>query len=119
MHAEDRNAPGPKPVAKAILQAAEDPSPRLRYPVKGALILALTTLLPDPIWRSLLGAGMTRRPKSSVDRSGAIRQAACLQEPCVVAARCSQEPPEAARGHLRRGPGVIESLAAELKGRLL
>lgn len=33
VHAEDRNAPGPEPVAKAILQAAEDPSPRLRYPV--------------------------------------------------------------------------------------
>ena len=61
--AEDLKAPGPEPVAAAILRAAEDSSPRLRYPVKGALILALTRFLPDAMWRSLLGAGMTRRPR--------------------------------------------------------
>ncbi len=60
---EDQNAPEPLPVAEAILRAAEDVSPRLRYPVRGALILALSSLLPDAVWRSLLGAGMTRRPK--------------------------------------------------------
>ncbi|MFO0984364.1 MAG: SDR family oxidoreductase [Planctomycetota bacterium] len=66
VHEEDRKAPGPEPVARAILHAAEDRSARLRYPVRGALILALTSLLPDAMWRSLLGAGMTRRPKHAV-----------------------------------------------------
>jgi len=66
---EDENAPGPLPVAEAILRAAEDVSPRLRYPVRGALILALTSLLPDAVWRSLLGAGMRRRPKKPGGRS--------------------------------------------------
>lgn len=65
---EDRKAPGPKPVAEAILRAAEDSSPKLRYPVKGALMLALISLLPDAIWRSMVGAGMIRRPKKSVDK---------------------------------------------------
>jgi len=65
VHHEDRSAPGPEAVADVILRAAEDSSPRLRYPVKGALILALAGLLPDAIWRSLLGGGMTRRPKSA------------------------------------------------------
>ncbi|MBC7911090.1 MAG: SDR family NAD(P)-dependent oxidoreductase, partial [Pyrinomonadaceae bacterium] len=68
VYEEDRKAPEPQPVAEAILRAAEDRSPKLRYPVKGAFILALTSLLPDAVWRSLLGAGMTRRPKSSVGR---------------------------------------------------
>ena len=65
VYEEDRKAPAPGPVAEAILRAAEDTSDRLRYPVKGAFILALTSLLPDAVWRSLLGAGMTRRPKRS------------------------------------------------------
>ena len=65
---EDNNAPPADAVAKVILQAAEDPSPRLRYPVNGTFILALTSLLPDAIWRSLNEAGMTRRPKSSPGR---------------------------------------------------
>ena len=66
VHHEDRKAPGPEPVAHAILRAAEDPSARLRYPVHGAVTLALSRLMPDSMWRSLLGAGMTRRPKGSV-----------------------------------------------------
>ena len=65
VYAEDKKAPTPEPVAEAILRAAEDPSPKLRYPVHGAFILALTRLLPDAVWRSLLGGGMTRRPKAS------------------------------------------------------
>jgi len=60
---EDESAPSPEPVAEAILRAAEDTSARLRYPVKGAVILAMTRLLPDGFWRPLLAAGMTRRPK--------------------------------------------------------
>jgi hypothetical protein len=35
----------------------------LHYPVKGAVVLAMTRFLPDAFWRQLLGAGMTRRPK--------------------------------------------------------
>jgi NAD(P)-dependent dehydrogenase (short-subunit alcohol dehydrogenase family) len=65
VYEEDRKAPAPGPVAEAILRAAEDTSDRLRYPVKGRFILALTSILPDAVWRSLLAAGMTRRPKSS------------------------------------------------------
>lgn len=68
VYEEDRKAPGPEPVAEAILRAAEDSSPKLRYPVKGAFILALSSLLPDAVWRSMLGAGMTRRPKNSAGR---------------------------------------------------
>jgi short-subunit dehydrogenase len=63
VHAEDLEAPGPEPVAEAILKAAEDRSARLRYPVRGTLILALSRLLPDAMWRSLMAAGMRRRPK--------------------------------------------------------
>jgi len=59
---EDEKAPPPDPVAEAILRAAEDPSERLRYPVKGAWILALTRLLPDRVWRSLMAEGMRRTP---------------------------------------------------------
>jgi len=64
VHHEDEKAPGPEPVAEAIWRAANDSSARLRYPVKGSLILVLTAILPDALWRSLLGDGMTRRPKA-------------------------------------------------------
>ena len=57
---EDAAAPGPEAVAEAIYRAANDRSPRLRYPVGGRMILALTALLPDAVWRSLNAAGMTR-----------------------------------------------------------
>jgi NAD(P)-dependent dehydrogenase (short-subunit alcohol dehydrogenase family) len=60
---EDEKAPSPEPVAEAILAAAEDTSSRLRYPVHGAMILAMTRSLPDAFWRPLLAGGMTRRPK--------------------------------------------------------
>jgi NAD(P)-dependent dehydrogenase (short-subunit alcohol dehydrogenase family) len=65
VYREDQKAPPPEPVAAAILRAAQDDSGRLRYPVKGRFILALTALLPDRLWRSLMGAGLTRRPKQS------------------------------------------------------
>ena len=57
---EDRRAPDAGPVAEAILAAAEDTSSRLRYPVKGRLTLFLSRWVPDAMWRSLLGQGMTR-----------------------------------------------------------
>jgi len=60
---EDEKAPTAEPVAEAILRAAEDRSDKLRYPVKGSLILALTRILPDALWRSLMAAGLTRKPK--------------------------------------------------------
>lgn len=61
----DENAPGPEPVAETIFKAATDQSERLRYPVKGRLFLVLRAILPDAMWRSMLGAGMNRRPKGS------------------------------------------------------
>jgi len=57
---EDSEARGPAEAAQAIFRAANDASPKLRFPVGGKLILALTTLLPDAVWRSLNAAGMTR-----------------------------------------------------------
>jgi NAD(P)-dependent dehydrogenase (short-subunit alcohol dehydrogenase family) len=63
VYQEDAKAPTPEPVAEAILRAAEDTSGKLRFPVKGSVILAMTRFLPDTFWRPLLGAGMTRRPK--------------------------------------------------------
>ena len=63
VYEEDRRAPGPEPVARAILRAAEDRSGRLRFPVRGRLALLLIALLPDALWRSLMAAGMTRRPR--------------------------------------------------------
>jgi NAD(P)-dependent dehydrogenase (short-subunit alcohol dehydrogenase family) len=60
---EDEKAPTAQPVAEAILRAAEGRSDKLRYPVKGSLILALTHVLPDALWRSLMAAGLTRKPK--------------------------------------------------------
>ena len=65
VYLEDEKAPAPLPVAEAILRVAEDRSSRLRYPVKGKLVLALVSLLPDAVWRSLMGGGMTRRPRPS------------------------------------------------------
>jgi short-subunit dehydrogenase len=56
-------ARGASPVAEMILEAAADTSDRLRYPVHGRVMLAVHALLPDAVWRVLLGAGMTRRPK--------------------------------------------------------
>ena len=67
---EDRRAEGPDRVARTILRAAEDPSARLRYKVKGAFILALTRWLPDPVWRSLVLNAMTRRPGRKVSPGG-------------------------------------------------
>ena len=60
----DHTAPSAEPVARAIFTAATDRSDRLRYPVKSRLMLAAHALLPDAAWRSVIAAGMTRRPKA-------------------------------------------------------
>ena len=63
---EDSKAPTAEPVAEAIFRAAEDRSNKLRYPVKGSLILVLKTLFPDAMWRSLMAAALTRKPRKRV-----------------------------------------------------
>jgi NAD(P)-dependent dehydrogenase (short-subunit alcohol dehydrogenase family) len=60
----DARAGDASPVAEAIFRAATDQSDRLRYPVHGALMLALHALLPDAAWRTLVGAGMNRAPST-------------------------------------------------------
>lgn len=57
---EDAKAPEPTPVAEAIYRAANDTSHRLRYPVKGKLMLAVIALFPDSVWRLLNEQGMKR-----------------------------------------------------------
>jgi short-subunit dehydrogenase len=61
----DRRAPSAEPVAEAIYRAATDGSTRLRYPVKGRLTLVLHAVLPSAMWRAMMGAGLTRRPKAA------------------------------------------------------
>jgi NADP-dependent 3-hydroxy acid dehydrogenase YdfG len=46
--------PGPEGVAKAIYQAANDRSGRLRYSPHGEAFFLLHTILPDFLWRSLV-----------------------------------------------------------------
>ncbi len=60
----DARAPQASPVAEMIFKAATDASDRLRYPVRGGLLLAIHALLPDAVWRAMLGAGMNRMPKA-------------------------------------------------------
>lgn len=60
---EDAKAPEPQPVAEAIFRAANDRSPRLRYPVGGTWIRALHALLPRRVWISLVRRAMTRPPQ--------------------------------------------------------
>jgi NAD(P)-dependent dehydrogenase (short-subunit alcohol dehydrogenase family) len=61
----DRRAPSAEPVAEAIYRAATDTSSRLRYPVHGRLMLALHAVLPESMWRGMMAAGLTRRPKTA------------------------------------------------------
>jgi len=67
VYLENQKAPTPEAVAKAILKAAQDRSPKLRYPVKAWVLLTLTRILPDAVFRSLLAQGMTRKPKAPSD----------------------------------------------------
>ena len=64
VRAEDRKAPLPDPVARAILKACQSRSPGLRYPVGETMMLGVNRLLPDRMWRALMAAGMTRQPRS-------------------------------------------------------
>lgn len=57
----DAKAATPEPIAETIFKAATDGSNRLRYPVHGRLLRAVHAILPDAVWRSMLGAGMNRR----------------------------------------------------------
>lgn len=67
---EDASAPSPEPVAEAILRAASDGSHRLRYPVKGGFMVALSSLLPGAMWRGLMAEGMTRLPRGEQPPGG-------------------------------------------------
>jgi short-subunit dehydrogenase len=58
-------APPADPVGAMIFKAATDRSDRLRYPVSGGVMLAVHALLPDALWRRLMGIGMHRRPKEA------------------------------------------------------
>jgi NAD(P)-dependent dehydrogenase (short-subunit alcohol dehydrogenase family) len=59
----DRRAPSAEPVAEAIFRASTDKSSRLRYPVRGRMMLAMNALMPEALWRSMMGLGLTRPPK--------------------------------------------------------
>ena len=59
----DAHAPNAGPVAEMIFKAAIDASDRLRYPVQGRLMRAIHAVLPDAVWRVLMGGGMNRGPK--------------------------------------------------------
>lgn len=61
---QDRKAPPADPIAEMVFKAATDPSDRLRYPVRGRIALAIHAVLPDAVWRAMMGAGMSRRPRS-------------------------------------------------------
>jgi hypothetical protein len=63
MNHADREAPAPDPIAEMIYKAATDGSRRLRYSVRGQMALALHALMPERVWRAMMGAGMNRRPK--------------------------------------------------------
>ena len=65
MDQEHEKAPSPEPVADAIYKAATDSSDRLRIVVNGRMFLFVRAILPDAMWRSLMGAGMTRRPRTT------------------------------------------------------
>jgi NAD(P)-dependent dehydrogenase (short-subunit alcohol dehydrogenase family) len=61
-------AGNPEVVAQTIFRAACDTSDRLRYRAGGTAMTALWAVLPDAIWRRMLGAGMYRKPRSQPNR---------------------------------------------------
>ena len=58
----DVDAPPPEKVAETVFKAATDRSRRLRYPVGVGPFLLLRALMPDAMWRSMIGEGMRRHP---------------------------------------------------------
>lgn len=72
----DAHAPDAGPVAEMIYKAATDSSDRLRYPVHGRLMRTVHALLPDAVWRALLGGGMHRAPKPSRTAASAAQNVA-------------------------------------------
>lgn len=61
----NESAPTPEPVAAAIFRAANDRSTRLRYPVRARMLITMSRLLPERLWRSMVGASMTRLPRGA------------------------------------------------------
>jgi NAD(P)-dependent dehydrogenase (short-subunit alcohol dehydrogenase family) len=58
--AMEEDLPDPAPVAAAVYRAATDRSNRFRYRSKAAPLLTIHALLPDRVWRALLGASFER-----------------------------------------------------------
>jgi NAD(P)-dependent dehydrogenase (short-subunit alcohol dehydrogenase family) len=58
-------ADDPKRVAETIFRAATEPSGRLRFSVGDRALRVIHTIVPDALWRRMLGAGMNRRPRTS------------------------------------------------------
>lgn len=73
------NLPGPEGVAKVIYRAATDRSGRLRYPALAGPYLMLHRLLPDWVWRRLVGsmlrghAGRSKAAAQPVSRPAGTR----------------------------------------------
>jgi short-subunit dehydrogenase len=65
---------GAAKVAKVIFKAATDNSDRLRYPVKSGPIAAMHAILPDTIWRWMLGAGLNRRPRDHAPTAAKVQR---------------------------------------------
>ena len=59
---------------RAIFDAVNDPSDRLRYRVAGGL-LAMRAVLPDPLWRWMLSMGMKRPARGGQGAPQASRKA--------------------------------------------
>ena len=58
----DVDAPPPDDVARTVFRAAVSRSGRLRWPVKAGFFLFLRTIMPDAMWRSMIGMGMYKHP---------------------------------------------------------
>lgn len=67
-------SPDPSAVAEVVMRAACDRSDRLRYLAKPGPYVALYNLLPDKVWRGLIGSALNRqarnpRPEASASQS--------------------------------------------------
>ncbi len=61
-HALNGALPGPDGVVRVIYRAATDPTDRLRYLAKPGPYVALYRMLPDPLWRGMIQAALSRAP---------------------------------------------------------